>query len=183
MRKYDGGITTLENVDSEKEIGVTIDQHLNLEKKHIQTKINKANQIVGLTRRSFVHLDNRTFSLLFKALVRPHLEYASSIWSPYKKKDIETIENVQKRTTRMLPQMKNLNYEERLKLLKTPTLKFRRMRGDMIEAFKILTRLYDSRVTEGMLDITEFLKRFWFCQTVGLTRASFVSPNNICYFY
>jgi hypothetical protein len=82
------------------------------------------------------------------------LEYASSIWSPYKKKDIETIENVQKRATRMLPQMKNLNYEERLKLLKMPTLKFRRMRGDMIEAFKILTRLYDGRVTEGMLDIS-----------------------------
>ena len=102
MRKYEGGITTLENVDSEKDIGVTIDQHLNFEK-HIQTQINKTNQIVGLTRRSFVHLDNRTFSLLFKALVRPHLEYASSVWSPYKKKDIEAIENVQKRATRMLP--------------------------------------------------------------------------------
>jgi hypothetical protein len=46
----------------EGDIGVTIDQHLNFEK-HIQTEINKANQIVGLTRRSFVHLDNRTFSL------------------------------------------------------------------------------------------------------------------------
>jgi hypothetical protein len=54
----------------------------------------------------------------------------------------------------MLPQMRNLNYEERLKQLKMPTLKFRRMRGDMIEAFKILTRLYDGRVTEGMLDIS-----------------------------
>ena len=51
----------------------------------------------------------------------------------------------------MLPQMKNLNYEERLKMT---TLKFRRMRGDMIEAFKILTRLYDGRVTEGMFDIS-----------------------------
>jgi hypothetical protein len=50
MRKYEGGTTTLENVDSEKDIGVTIDQHLNFEK-HIQTEINKANQIVGLTRR------------------------------------------------------------------------------------------------------------------------------------
>jgi hypothetical protein len=48
----------------------------------------------------------------------------------------------------MLPQMKNLNYEEKLKQLKMPTLKFRRMRGDMIEAFKILTRLYDGRVVE-----------------------------------
>ena len=54
----------------------------------------------------------------------------------------------------MLPQMKNLNYEERFNLLKMPTLKFRRMRGDMIEAFKILTRLYDGRVTERMLDIS-----------------------------
>jgi hypothetical protein len=53
---------------------------------------------------------------------RPHLEYASSVWSPYKKKDIEAIENVQKRATRMLSQMKNLNYEERLKLLKMTTL-------------------------------------------------------------
>jgi hypothetical protein len=53
----------------------------------------------------------------------------------------------------MLPQMKNLNYEERFNLLKMPTLKFRRMRGDMIEAFKILTRLYDGRVTEGMFDM------------------------------
>ena len=111
MRKYEGGITTLENVDSEKDIGATINQHLNFEK-HSQTQINKANQIVGLTNRSFVHLNNRTFRLLFKALVRPHLEYASSVWSPYKKKDIEAIENVQKRATRMLPQMKNLNYEE-----------------------------------------------------------------------
>jgi hypothetical protein len=111
MRKSERGITTLENVDSEKDIGVTIDRHLNFEK-HIQTQINKANQIVGLTRRSFVHLDNITFSLLFKALVHPHLEYVSSVWSPYKKKDIEAIENVQKRATRMLPQMKNLNYEE-----------------------------------------------------------------------
>ena len=54
----------------------------------------------------------------------------------------------------MLPQMKNLNYEERFNLLKMPTLKFRRMRGDMIEAFKILNRLYDGRVTEGMFDIS-----------------------------
>ena len=82
------------------------------------------------------------------------MEYASGVWSPYKKKYIEAIENVQKRATRMLPQMKNLNYQERLKLLKMPTLKFRRMRGDMIEAFKILTRLCGGRVTEGMLDIS-----------------------------
>jgi hypothetical protein len=103
MGTYDGGTTVLDNVESEKDIGVTIRRNLTFEK-HIQTQINKANQILGLMRRAFSHLDNRTFSLLFKALVRPHLKYASSAWSPYKKKDINSIENVQRRATRMLPQ-------------------------------------------------------------------------------
>ena len=120
----------------------------------MQTQINKAKQIVGLTRRSFKHLDNRTFTLLFKALVRPHLEYASSVWSPYKISDIISIENVQKRATKMLPSMKELSYERRLRLLKLPSLRFRRMRGDMIEVFKILKGLYDNTVTSDLLELS-----------------------------
>jgi len=106
-------------------------------------------------RRAFLHLDNRTFSLLFKALVRSHLEYASSVWSPYKKKDINSIENVQRRATRMLPQMKNLEYEERLRKLKLHTLKYRGMRGDMIETFKIITGIYDKRVIKDMFRLSK----------------------------
>lgn len=74
MNKYEGGYTTLENVKHEKDIGVTIDNNLAFDK-HIQTQVNKANQIAGLMRRSFHYMDNRAFNLLFKALVRPHLEY------------------------------------------------------------------------------------------------------------
>ena len=152
MNLYDGGSTTLENVENEKDIGVTIDERLNFEK-HIQLQINKANQISGLIRRSFMYMDYKIFSLLFKALVRPHLEYASSVWSPYKKKDIESIENVQRRASKMLPKMKDISYEDRLKLLNLPSLKFRRLRGDMIEAYKILSGKYDNRVTKGMLQL------------------------------
>ena len=121
----------------------------------MQNQVNKANQIAGLMRRSFVHLDTRTFSLLFKSLIRPRVEYASSVLSPYKKKDIEIVENVQRRATRMLPQMKDLNYEERLRKLKSPTLKYRRTRGDMIETFKILTGIYDKRVKIGRASCRE----------------------------
>lgn len=46
---------------------------------YIQNQVNKANQIAGLTHRSFTHIDNRTFTMLFKALVRPNLEYANSV--------------------------------------------------------------------------------------------------------
>ncbi|XP_060069821.1 uncharacterized protein LOC132549871 [Ylistrum balloti] len=87
------------------------------------------------------------------ALVCPYIEYASSVWSPHKKKDMAALENVQRRATRMLPQMKNIEYEQRLNLLKLPTLKFRRMRGDMIEVFKILKGIYDPTVTTQLLEL------------------------------
>ena len=149
MSTYDGSEITLETVQSEKDVGVTIDSKLKFDK-HIQTQVNKANQLVGIIRRTFKYLDYKSFCLLFKALARPHLEYASSVWNPHKKKDIETIENVQRRATKMLPNLKDLSYEERLKILKIPTLKFRRLRGDMIETYKITTGVYDSKVTEGL---------------------------------
>jgi hypothetical protein len=89
--------------------------------------------------------DNR-----FHSLVRPILEYASSIWNPYKTKDIEAIENVQRRATKMLPDMKDLTYEERLRKLKLPSLRYMRL-----ETFKIVTEIYDKRVTEDLLPINK----------------------------
>ncbi len=149
MKTYDGSVTKLEIVDREKDIGVSVDSHLSFEH-HISTQINKANQMVGLVRRSFKHLDYRTFCLLFKALVRPHLEYAGCVWCPFKKKDIEAIENVQRRATKMLPHMSTLSYPERLSKLKIPSLKYRRLRGDMIEVYKIVTGVYDERVASDL---------------------------------
>jgi len=54
-------------------------------KDHIQAKINKAYSMIGLLKRNFINVDCKTFISLYKALVRPHLEYANSVWSPYKK--------------------------------------------------------------------------------------------------
>jgi hypothetical protein len=91
--------------------------------------------------------------LLFKAVVRPHLEYASSIWCPHQKADILSVENVQKRATKMLPSLKNMNCEERLRELKLPTLRFRRLSGDMIEVYKILTGRYDKKVADDIFEV------------------------------
>ena len=54
-------------------------------------------------------------------MVRTQLDYASSVWAPYRKKHIDMIENVQKRATKQIPGMKNLSYEERLRKLELPT--------------------------------------------------------------
>ena len=68
----------------EKDLGVSVDSNLSFEN-HITTKISKANQIVGLIRRSFVFLDADLFRRLFIAFVRPNLEYAHPV-SPHLKK-------------------------------------------------------------------------------------------------
>ena len=86
--------TELKQVKQEKDIGVIVDDQLKFESLLLE-KIKKANNIMGLIRRSFIHLDESTFLKLFKALVRPHLEYADTVWCLTKMKDIIAIENVQ----------------------------------------------------------------------------------------
>ena len=61
------------------------------------------------------------------------LRYAHSVWCPYKKCDITDIEKVKKRATKLIFSLKNCSYKERLKILNLPTLKYRRLRGDMID--------------------------------------------------
>ena len=89
-------------------------------------KSKKANNILGAIR-SFSYLDNTIMLRLFTSLVRPHLEYANPVWSPRYKKDIYTIENVQKRATKMIPAIRDLPYKERLKILKLPSMAYRRL--------------------------------------------------------
>jgi hypothetical protein len=104
------------------------------------------NKMLGIIRRTFIDLDKDSFLLLYKSLVRCHLEYAVSVWNPYKKGIIRELENVQKRATKLIYNCKGLSYKDRLMFLQLPTLKFRRYRGDMIEVFKILNQLYDINV-------------------------------------
>ena len=71
-------------------------------------------------------------------MVFQHLEYAQSVWSPFRKKDMVTIENAQRRATKILLGLKELSYKERLKKLDLPTLVYRPIEGDMIEVYKKL---------------------------------------------
>ena len=128
---------TLETVTTEKDLGV-LKEKLNYSE-HINIKVNKANQILGCIKHTFKHMNKDIFKLLYKSMVRPHLEYGSVIWSPHLKKDIDVIERVQRRATKMVPELRNLSYEDRLCALELPTLKFRRERADIIETYSILT--------------------------------------------
>ena len=144
----------LERVKQEKDLGVTFDASLSFEI-HMAEKISKANRMTGIIRRTFHYLDKDMFLNLYKALVRPHIEYANQVWSPRLKKHRESIENVQRRATKMIPGMKELSYIERLKKLELPTLAYRRLRGDLIEIFKIMTGKYDEVVSKDLLEVAK----------------------------
>jgi ribonuclease P/MRP protein subunit RPP40 len=73
---------------------------------------------------------------------RPHLEYGNVVWHPQLRKDIDMIESVQHRATKMIPGLANISYEDRLKSLNLPSLEYRRLRGDAIKAFKYIKRIY-----------------------------------------
>ena len=82
-------------------------------------------------------------------MVRSYFDYVVCVWDPYKIKHIKDIEDVQRRATKLIPE--NCIYPERLKKLNLPTLAFRRIRGHMIEVYKIINDIYDNRVTGNLL--------------------------------
>ena len=90
---------------------------------------------------------------LFKSLVRPILEYANTVWSPYKRKHIDLLENIQRSFSKRVLGMYNLEYCQRLEKLNLPSLEFRRMRGDLIETYKVLHDIYDPVTTRELLSL------------------------------
>ena len=132
----------LEETQCEKDLGVNVDPSLKFSK-HCEKAVNKANQLLGLIRRSFDYIDKESMTYLFKGLVRPHLEYANCVWSPGNKKDSTLVENVQRRATKLVPEVKEFEYEQRLEKLKLPSLVYRRLRGDLIETYKVTHNLYN----------------------------------------
>ena len=147
----EGDITkTLEVTNSEKDLGVFMDPLLSFDN-HITNVIKKARRLTGLIVRSITYKSKDIMVPLFKTLVRPHLEYAQAVWSPYKRKYINQIESVQRHFTKYIIGMYNLSYEDRMKSLQLPSLEFRRLRGDLIETYKICHNLYDPVTTNTLL--------------------------------
>ena len=93
---------------------------------------------MGLIRRSYNFLDIVSFKYFFISLIRPHLEYCVTVWYPLLKKDEDLIENVLRRACKMLARLSNLTYEKRLAKIEIPSMKYRRMRGDMIMVYEVL---------------------------------------------
>ena len=120
----------------EKDLGVQVDSELKF-RREAACAVAKASQILALIRRSFELLDSMTLPLLFKSLVRPHLEYECATWRPFNRADQKRVERVQRRATRLVSEIRHKPYPERLRLLDLPSMYYRRRRGDMIKTYQI----------------------------------------------
>jgi ribonuclease P/MRP protein subunit RPP40 len=108
------GSQILDSVKEEKDLGVLITDDLKVSNQCVKV-VKTANQVLGMIKRTFTFKTTDNLLQLYKSLVRPHLEYCMQVWCPYLRKDIDMIEGVQRKATRMILGYSEKSYEERLK--------------------------------------------------------------------
>ena len=130
----------LETSDQQKDLGILVDNKLKFHS-HAAAAAKKANQVLGVIKKSYTTRDTYTIKTLYTAMVRPHLEYGNVVWGPNYQGDIKMLEKFQRRATKMVTAIKDLPYVKRHTELKLPSLVYLRRRGDMIIMYKIMNRL------------------------------------------
>ena len=125
---YEMGGTILCKTVKEKDLGVTINANMKVTEQ-CRIAASQGNQILGIIRGNITYKEKGLIVPLYKAIVRPHLEYCIQAWIPYLRKDIYMLEKVQRRTTKLITGLRDISYEDRLKECGLTTLEMRRLRG------------------------------------------------------
>ena len=134
--------------EAEKDLGVIITNNCK-NKLQAEKAINRANYELGRLRKTFKFFNVELFKILYPTFVRPHLEYASSVWNSISIQHKTKLEGIQRRATKMVIELRTMEYEDRLKALGITTLELRRKRGDLIQTYKIINRVEEVDINMG----------------------------------
>ena len=124
--EYKMGYAVLGRTTQEKDLGVTFSGDMTASEQCV-IAASKGNQILELIRRTITYNEKKLIVPLRKAIVGPHLEYCIQAWRPYRK-DIDKLERIQRRASKMFPELRDLSYESRLLEGGLTTLETRRLR-------------------------------------------------------
>ena len=172
----------LEHVFIEKDLGILIDSELTFQE-HISKQVNKANSMLSLVRRSFTNLTASTFLLLYTSFVRPHLEYAQSVWCPKLRKFVNQLENVQRRATKLVDMYKHLSYSDRLKRLELPSLEFRRTFCDMVQVYKHIHIYHQDTTPNKLLRKVRPSRKHQYELIPNFANDGFLGPQTKSFYY